>query len=111
MTEALRYLISVDQCDPCNLLVGELSVRYLVMIEAAADRNPRMPDWEGLESMVAQAVNGKGAVEVPKFANWVSTVQRDRAMIMKQGRLLREERAAESKRKAPKGGKGGDEAS
>eukprot|EP00974_Lingulodinium_polyedra_P073696 7135602-Lingulodinium_polyedra.AAC.1 len=100
--EILRYLITVDQLDPGNTVCGEFAVRYLVMIESACDRNPKQPDWEGLEALACPVVGARGAIEVPKFTSWVSSVQKDRAVVLKQGRLLREERLAESKRRGGK---------
>jgi hypothetical protein len=102
MSEVLRYLVTVDQLDPTAVVSGELACRYLVMIEAACDRNPKQPDWEGLDAFVSSALNAKGAVEVPQFTSWVSGVQKDKAVVLKQGRLLREERAAEAKRSKEK---------
>ena len=59
-----------------------------MMIEAACDRNPKQPDWEGLDILVVAPMN--------------ATCQRDKAVVLKQGRLLREERAAEPKRSGNK---------
>ena len=99
LSEVLRYAVTVDQLDPTNCISLELVNRYLVMVESACDRNPKAPDWDGLEALVTPAISLRGAVEVPKFQNWLSSNQRDRAVILKQGRLLREERASEQKRK------------
>ncbi len=59
--------------------------------------------------MVTPALTLKGAIEVPVFNNWLSGVQKDRAVVLKQGRLLREERAAETKRGGKGSGKDGGE--
>ena len=89
-----------------NCICAELTTRYLVTVEAACDRNPKMPDWEGLDLLVSNAFTHRGAVELPKFKDWASSVQKDKAVIMKQGRLLREERAAEAKRRGQNNKKG-----
>ena len=47
---------------------------------------------------VVTTIRETGAVELPQFNAWLTGVQQDHAQIMKQGRLLREERAAEKKR-------------
>ena len=109
LCEILRFLVCIDQLDPTNCVSAELLVRYLVMIEAACDRNPKQPDWEGLEVLVNTATTARGAIELPKFNSWVSSLQKDRAVVLKQGRLLREERAAEAKRRAGKKEKGKDD--
>ena len=44
-----------------------------------------------------------------KFTEWVVARQRDAAQVMKQGRLLREERAAEAKRRPGGKAKAGEE--
>ena len=49
----LRFLVTIDQLDPLNTLAAELLVRYLAMLEAACDRNPKQPDWEGLDVLIA----------------------------------------------------------
>ena len=106
LTELLRYLICVDQCDPHHMLTAELLCRWLVSIEAAVSRNPKQPDWEGLDHIVAGKLTSSGAIEVPRFTSWLTGVQRDQAQVMKQGRLLREERVAESKKQQDSKGKG-----
>ena len=102
LCEVLRYMVSLDQVDPTNLLGGELVVRWIVLIESAVSRNPKQPDWDGLEHVVASKVTTSGAAEVPGFMTWLTTIQKDQAQVMKQGRLLREERAAEGKRQKEK---------
>ena len=102
LSDVARFGICIDQLDPLNCACLELVMRYLVMTEAACDRNPRQPDWEGLEVLTTTTLTARGSVELPKFNHWVSTVQRDRAVVLKQGRLLREERVAEAKRRAGK---------
>ena len=102
LCEILRYFVCLDQLDPTNVMSAELVVRWLVLIENAVARNPKQPDWEGLEHVVASKVSSTGAAEVPGFMSWLTNVQKDQAQVMKQGRLLREERAAEGKRQKEK---------
>jgi hypothetical protein len=101
-------IVSIDQFDPTRVRCAELCCRYLVLVESATASNPRQPDWEGLEMVVAGTVTPLGQIETPGFNEWMSGVQRDSAQVMKQGRLLREERAAATKRKDPKGPKEGE---
>ena len=103
LTEALRYDATLDQLDMTQLVGAEFRVRRLLQIEAAVSRNPRMPDFEGLDLMLTSAVAPDGGIVTEKFTEWLTSRQRDAAQIMKQGRLLREERAAEGKRRG--GGK------
>ena len=61
----------------------------------------------GLDVMLTSAISPIGAVITDKFMEWVTAKQRDKAQIMKQGRLFREEQAASAKREQGKGrGKG-----
>jgi hypothetical protein len=62
-------------------------------------RNAKQPDWEGLDIMTSSAVNPTGGVDVPVFTAWLSGAQRDAAKVLQQGRLLREERGHEDKRR------------
>lgn len=41
LAEIVRYLVFVDQLDATNCIGIELAVRYIVMIEAACDSNPK----------------------------------------------------------------------
>ncbi len=84
------------------IMAGEAVFRYIVQNENAASRNPKLPDWEGLDVVVSSKITSRGAVEVAGFTAWLSGVQRDQAQILKQGRLFREERAAENKHKSAK---------
>ena len=106
LTETLRWLITVDQVDPTELVSAECLTRELLRLEAAVNRNPRQPDWDGLEVMVSSCMNARGSLETPAFSSWVASTQKDQAVMMKQNRLLREEKVAESNRRK-KDGKGG----
>ena len=73
LCEILRLLINVDKLDPCNLASAELATRWLVTIERATERNPRAPDWEGLEAAVSGKISSSGAAEVTTFMAWLSS--------------------------------------
>lgn len=59
MTDIVSYLVYVDQLDATNCNGIELGARYLVMFEAACDRNPKPPDWEGLDALVSTTVTAR----------------------------------------------------
>ena len=61
------------------------------MIETAVSRNLRSPNWDGLDMMLSTTLTDAGAVDVTKFSSWIAGVQMDQAVVLKQGRLLREE--------------------
>ena len=73
-------------------------------------RNPKQPDWGGLDMMTSSAISGRGAAEVPIFLEWIANTQKSQAQIMKQTMMLRGERVAEArnKKKGGEGDKGGD---
>ena len=49
------------------MCAAELSVRHLVFLEAAVERNPKNPDWDGLDIILSAVVNAKGKIEVCSF--------------------------------------------
>ena len=48
-------------------------------------------------------ISESGAAVTTKFHGWVATEQKDQAIVLKQGRLLREEKNTEKKRKDGEG--------
>ena len=82
---------------------AENDIRRLVQIETAVRKNPKQPDFEGLDVVMAQPVGDTGDVATRDFSRWVAERQKDEAQILKQNRQWREERANEKKRQ--KGGK------
>ena len=101
----LRLAMSFDQVDISNLASTELIVRRLRQIEAATKKNPRQPDFEGLDVLLDVTMDETGALLLPKFDKWVGELQGAEARTMKAGRLWREERAAADKRRKDKGNK------
>ena len=104
--EILRHLLFIDQLDGGQTLGAELLARELIKVETAVGRNPKIPDWEGLDFISGNRLTDSGAVDVRGFSQWLSTTRKDQAFIMKQGRLLREERAVAEKDKRNDGGNG-----
>ena len=74
-------------------------------MELAVERNPTHPDFTGLGEMMAGPVTDSGGATVSTFREWISGRQKDRANVLRQARMEREEVAANKKRA---GGKGGD---
>ena len=58
--------------------------------KAKVTRDLKSPDWDGLDMTLSTTLSDAGAEDVQKFHSWESTVQKDQATILKQGRLLRE---------------------
>ena len=107
--EMLRMATSMDQVDISNLASFEMLSRRVVMLEMAVARDPRDPDFSGLGVISDGAVGTDGAARAPRFRTWVSDRQKERANILKQSRLYKEETQNERARKrGPKGPKGAD---
>ena len=98
-------MVCVDQLDPSRLVSGELAFRNILRTEAAVSRNLKQPNREGLDIYTASAMSAEGALETRVFQQWVASIQKDRAIVLKQGRQLRDENALEIKRKGKGGGK------
>ena len=62
-------------------------------LEAATKRNPCQPDFEGLDVVLDVAVDEMGGMVLPKFDSWIGEQQKAEAVILKAGRMWREEHA------------------
>ena len=101
LLEVLEMAMSYDQLNGMNIAALEVLARRIVQIEIAVRRSPKSPDFEGLDVMLERGEDDTGGMNLPDFFNWLSSKQKDEAMIMKQFRLFREEQAAASKGKPP----------
>ena len=99
LLETLRLLLQYDQVNAPNLAAAEQFTRRLVQRELAVERDPKQPDYSGLGGILACSVEERGRVAVPKFQKMLAEKQQQRAQVLKQARLLREEKAAEQKRR------------
>ena len=107
LLQALWLGMVHDQINVCNSAMGEQIIRRLIQHEMAVEKDSKHPDYSGLNSLLYGSVEEKGRASAPKFSKWVSEKQAVRAQILKQARLLREEKAAEEKRRKTGKGKGG----
>ena len=74
---------------------------------SASRRNPRSPDWSGLDAYLRHMGGPAAPLRTPGFDQYITDAQKTEASILKQGRLVREETSAEEKRTKPTGdGKG-----
>jgi hypothetical protein len=108
---ALRLLLGFDQVDASNSAAAEFLSRRLLQIEAATRRNPRQPDFEGLDGILDTALDERGSAIVPNFSEWIGKQQQSEAAVMKAGRQWREETASLKKHESGSSHKGkkGDE--
>ncbi len=83
------------------------------MIQCAAKRNPRVPDFDGLDCFMSNTLDSQGGIVTLKFEKHMAELQRAEAQVMKQQRMAHEEAEHLEKRKKgqPKGaGRGSGEA-
>jgi len=107
LLEALRLGLVYDQINLSNSALAEQLVRRIIQHELATEKDAKHPDYSGLSSLTTATTEDKGRVTIPKFIKALSEAQHQRAQILKQARLLREEKAADQKRRKGKGrGKG-----
>ena len=100
--EAFRLAIEADQLDVSNSAAFEYLCRRVVQIESAVKRNPKRPDFEGLDSVLDSAVEESGAAVVADFTKRVGEKQAAEARILRAGREWREERQTVAKSKKDK---------
>jgi hypothetical protein len=109
LCEVIRVAICVDQLDVSNLECFELLIRRLITDEVAVARNPRHPDYGGLELLMSTTVSQSGQALPKKFNEWFASRLKDRANVMRQTRLWNEEAGQAAKSQGPwvpKGDKG-----
>jgi hypothetical protein len=100
LVEAVRLAIEVDQIDISNCQSFETIVRRIIVDETAVARNPKSPDYSGLDLVFSGQVTEAGQAQVAKFNEWFGNRLKDRSNVMRQNRLW-----AEELRHSVKGGK------
>ena len=98
-----HLMVTYDQYDMANSAACELLARNILRIQRAVRRNPRTPDFSGLDGMTRQAFDETGGIICSEFDKHYAESQRAQAQVMKQSRLWREEQDADDKRR-----RGGD---
>ena len=96
-----------DQLDPSSLASVEILVRRVHQIEIAVKKNPKQPDYEGLESLLETAVDSSGSAVLPGITTWLAERQKDEAFVLKQSRLWADEKrlaGSGKNKKEPPGG-------
>ena len=96
--DALHMMMSYDQINLLNSAAAEHLVRQLLLWETAVRRNPKNPDYDGLDVILSPLVDEGGAVNTKAFTSWVAVQQKEDAVVMKGARLWRVEREAADKK-------------
>ena len=102
LLELLRIMVETDQVDITSLAGTELMLRRVFQIELAVERNPRSPDFEGLDAIMEVVTKPSGGVHLPELSKWFSDFQQKEAFTLKRFRLAAEERKELDKRKGKK---------
>ena len=74
-----------------------------MQIEQAVRRNPRQPDYSGLDCILDSPLDSSGAVVPPKSTQHISELQKNEAQILKAGTQWREETTTRDKNKKGNG--------
>ena len=94
----------VDQLNTPVLESGEELCSFLVEIEVAVGRNPRLPDFQDLGAILDSTITALGALSLPQYSMHVAQAQRDVAFNLKHRRQWAEEqRQRPNNRQSPGG--------
>ena len=108
LLHAFHLLVCVDRLDPMHLSVAEHLSRKVLQQQKAIQRNPKQPDFTGLEEYERHAKGATGEMYAPEWDKHVSEQHRNQALIDRNQRLASEEKQlAATPKKAAKGGKNG----
>ena len=107
LMDILRLMHFRDELDISALAGGELLVRWAVQTEIAVSRNPRHPDYSGLDIVFAAPTSAGDKAETVQFTEWVASKMKDRAAVFKHEHQYREH---EAKARAVSSASGGDNA-
>ena len=108
ISKVLRLLYQYDQLDLVNLAGGEMLIRRLLQLETATRKNPRAPNFDGLDIILDHAMDESGCAVVPEFSKWVAEQQKSDFKVLEGSRRWHEEQEALKKKAKGPGGKGGD---
>lgn len=72
----------------------------MVQTELAVERNPRQPDYTGLDIVAGASLLSDGRAATNKFQEWIAARLKERSSVWKQERLYAQEKWMQ------KGGKG-----
>ena len=95
--EVLRLMHFRDQLDISACASGEFLARWAIQIDTAVSRNPRHPDYSGLDIVFGAPTSAGGTAETATFSDWVATKMKDRSTVFKYEAQFRD---AEAKAKA-----------
>ena len=101
-SQVLRMGISFDLLDPANCASLEFAARRLAQIETAVKRNPKVPDYDGLDAMLETTIDSTGAAVAPAVGSRFAELRKTQAVVMKADRQSWEEQTTLQKDKNKK---------
>ena len=94
LTILLYHFLCFDQVEGMQLAGIEMLCRQLLQIERACKKDPKNPDYRGLEVMTqSRLLDGAATAGSGDFARFVAQEQQTEAFALKQQRLFAEETA------------------
>ncbi|CAK0811644.1 unnamed protein product [Prorocentrum cordatum] len=96
----LRMLQAYDQTNMVSLAAVELICRRIVVCQKAVRRNPKAPDFTGLERFVLSNFDESGGLKTTEFDKYMAEQQKASAVALKSMRQDVEEQENEKKRQA-----------
>ena len=95
-----RLMITYGQVDPTNSAAAEVVVRRVYKIQQATRRNPKHPDFSGLDIGTVGSTDEAGGARVLNYSEWLGAKQKEEAKTLRSQREWRAEQAAERRRQS-----------
>eukprot|EP00971_Amphidinium_carterae_P238772 4739843-Amphidinium_carterae.1 len=93
-----------DQLNLPSIAAAEQIARRVLMTERAVRKNPKNPEFDGLELYLSHSLDSSGGVVTSAFDQHISKLKEVDARVWKHERMWRDEREQESKRGQGGGG-------
>ena len=103
------YFVCEDGADPCHFAAMEHLGRWILQIQRAVRKNPKAPDFDGLDEYMRHVNVGAGNVYAPKFDRYMADTMKTQGAFAKAERLNREEAVALARKGAKSGKKKDDD--
>ena len=105
----LHCLFCIDRLNPPGLAIAEHLARTILRIQKGVKRNPRAPDFTGMDHLLRHAELLSGQIYAPEFDKDLAEHQRNDGMLLRNARLARDEEWHEQQRgQQPRKGDHGD---
>lgn len=90
--ETIRLFLHHDGINIANTAGGEQLTRWEITTEIATERNPKHPDYSGLDLVAGTAITQDGRARLPRYQKWVTETMKTRSQVWRQDRLYRAEK-------------------